>query len=429
MQWLEHERITIVNTVPSLAQLWLAHAPASISLRAMRWVFFAGEPLTEALVRKWRATFSGGGEIINLYGPTETTMVKCFYRVPAEPLPGVQPAGWPMPQTQALVLTDRKRLCGIGEPGGVSCCAHPSGPWATSMPPRKNRIASPRTHSITTRETCCTIRATGADIGPTDYSRILGRLDDQVKIRGVRVEPGEVTAILARHPAVEACVVISRKQKQGETYLAAYVVASREERATAGQLRTYLSQQLPAALVPTAFVFLEQLPLTPSGKVDRNALPEPDGSLSQLGAAYAAPRTPGEEALASIWAQVLGVERVGVHDNFFDLGGHSLLGIRLLALINKTLNVELPLAALFQAPTIEELAATVDREKGSVTAAWSPLVSMRLAGSRPPLFVVPGNVGNVFTDLGDLAQYLGPEQPFYGLQDGAQNPVSVDPNY
>ncbi len=424
LHWLEEERITIAHAVPSLAQFWLAHVPPGVSLRTIRYVFMAGEPLTDTLVHQWRAAFSSGAEIVNLYGPTETTMAKCFYRVPADPLHGVQPTGLSLPQAQALVLTKENRLCGIGEQGEIVIRT----PFRTLGFVNASEEDSKRFVPNPFRDDEGDLLYHTGDRGryrPDGLLEILGRLDDQVKIRGVRVEPGEVTATLARYPAVEACVVVPRKHEQDGTYLAAYVVASESDGPTVGQLRTYLNQHLPAALVPSAFVFLDQLPLTPNGKVDRRALPEPDRTLSQLETAYVAPRTPEEEALSTIWAQVLGVERVGVHDNFFDLGGHSLLGVRLFALINKTLDVDLPLVALFQAPTIEGLATIVHRDKASKADEWSPLVSMRPTGSKPPLFVVPGNLGIVFTDLGHLAQHLGPDQPFYGLQDGPRNPIRV----
>src|SRR5207253_3491888 len=153
----------------------------------------------------------------------------------------------------------------------------------------------------------------------------LGRLDDQVKIRGVRVEPAEVTAILARHPAVESCVVVAKKNERDETYLVAYTVASEHEKATSTQLRSYLIEQLPAAMVPSVFVFLDHLPLTPNGKVDRGALPAPDQSRPELTESFVAPRTADEKLIAGIWGEVLKLKQVGIYDNFFDLGGHSLL--------------------------------------------------------------------------------------------------------
>ena len=119
LSWLDRERISLVHTVPALATAWLSNRRSNISLQSLRWIFFAGEPLTDTLVNQWRKAFPQSGNIANLYGPTETTLVKCFYQVPADPLPGIQPAGWPQPDTQALVLTDEDQLCGMSEPGEI----------------------------------------------------------------------------------------------------------------------------------------------------------------------------------------------------------------------------------------------------------------------------------------------------------------------
>ncbi len=179
-------------------------------------------------------------------------------------------------------------------------------------------------------------------------------------------------------------------------------------------------------MVPATFLFLEALPLTPNGKVDLRALPAPDWSRPELEQEFVAPRTPIEKSLAGIWTQMLGIERVGVHDNFFDLGGHSLLGVRLFAQIRKDFGESLPLAALFQAPTIALQAGHLD-EGGKQQSVFSTcLIVIRSTGSRAPLFFLPGNLGNVFADLGILSRQLGPDQPFYGLQDGMANPIQIE---
>jgi len=194
---------------------------------------------------------------------------------------------------------------------------------------------------------------------PDGTLEIRARLDDQVKIRGVRIEPGEVTATLARHPAVASCFVLARKDELEQAYLVAYAVASKPREVTAGRLRSYLAGQLPAAMVPAVFVFLGSLPLTPNGKVDRKALPPPSESKANLEESFAAPRTPVEETLARIWREVLKKERVGIHDDFFVLGGHSLLATQVISRIRQAFPVELPLRTLFEKPTIEELAMVI----------------------------------------------------------------------
>ena len=353
--WLERERISVLHAVPSLAQSWLANR--KVFLPDLRLVFSMGEPLADALVRQWQVTSLHRAQVVNLYGPTETTLVKCFYRVPSDLRPGVQPAGVPLPQTQALVLGDDNQLCGVNEPGEI-VLRTPFRSLGYVNAPQENHqrfIVNP-------------FRDDGRDLVyfTGDVGRyasdgmldILGRTDDQVKIRGVRIEPAEVAAVLARHPAVESCFVAARKNPQGETALVAYVVASKHG-ATSTKLRSHLGEQLPAAFIPTSLVFLDSLPLSLNGKVDRRALPDPDWAGSERGIAFVEPRNFFEIKLAHIWAEVLKVERVGVYDDFFHRGGHSLLAMQFVARTRAALQIEISLRMLFENPILENLACAI----------------------------------------------------------------------
>ncbi|MFJ3928596.1 condensation domain-containing protein, partial [Streptomyces sp. NPDC090022] len=195
----------------------------------------------------------------------------------------------------------------------------------------------------------------------------LGRADDQVKIRGFRIELGEIETALVRHDLVRETVVIAHQGADGHKRLVAYVVA--DEAIPTADLRAHLARTLPDYMVPALFVPLERLPLTPSGKVDRRALPEPEAPAEQLGTPYTAPRDATEEALAAVWAEVLGVERVGVHDNFFDLGGDSILTIQVVSRARRALGTGLSPRLLFEAPTVAELAAAVAPQEPADTAA------------------------------------------------------------
>jgi amino acid adenylation domain-containing protein len=355
--WLGSAEITVVHAVPSLAQTWLAQAPPDLSLPCLRWVFSAGEPLTDTLVHRWRRVASGCG-VINLYGPTETTMVKCFYRVPDEVLPGIQPVGESLPGSQALVLTADNQLCGVNELGEIVLRTpfRTRGYINSAEAQERQFLANPFRG-----DPGDLVYRTG-DLGryrPDGSLMVLARLDQQVKIRGVRIEPEEVTAVLSRHPRVAACAVIARAE-QDEAILVAYVVAA-GDRASAGELRAFLAERLPAALVPSTFVFLDRLPLTPNGKLDRRALPAPDQSGGEFEQPYVAPRTPIEGLLAGMWADVLGVPRVGVHDDFFGLGGHSLRATQIIARARAAFGIELPLRSLFESPTVAGLSLTVAR--------------------------------------------------------------------
>ena len=207
--------------------------------------------------------------------------------------------------------------------------------------------------------------------------RISGRLDDQVKIRGNRVEPAEVAAVLSQYPEIQRCAVIAREDRNAEKCLVAYVVQKTVD-LQIGALRDFLKQKLPDYMVPAAFVTLDKLPLTPNGKLDRKALPAPS---ERTAAVYVAPRTPLEERLAQIWIELLKLEKAGVHDDFFDSGGHSLLATRLVSRIRRAFDVEVPLRAVFEGPTIAALSRLVyglEQQKlsavdGAVTGPSGPL--------------------------------------------------------
>ncbi|MFP2911744.1 condensation domain-containing protein, partial [Pyxidicoccus sp. 3LFB2] len=198
----------------------------------------------------------------------------------------------------------------------------------------------------------------------------IGRADFQVKVRGFRVEPGEVATALREHPAVREALVVAREDVPGDKRLVAYVVPS--EPVPSESLRAFLQERLPAYMVPSAFVALEALPLTGNGKVDRKALPAPEAPSSE--ASYVAPRTPTEEALASIWAGLLRVEKVGVNEDFFALGGHSLLATQVVSRLRQSFQVELPVRALFEAPTVAALAERVDSARRSASVGQAPAI-------------------------------------------------------
>ncbi|HEY0603612.1 MAG TPA: non-ribosomal peptide synthetase, partial [Herpetosiphonaceae bacterium] len=421
LPWLEREQITILHTVPSLAQSWLAQVPQGVSLRALRWVFSAGEPLTESLVRRWRAAFPEmRGAIVLLYGQTETTLAKCFFQVPDEIPPGVQPVGRTLPQTQALVLSSSGRLCGIGEPGELALRT----PYRTlgyfNAPDEQRRRFVPNPFRDDDHDI---VYLTGdrARYRLDGSLELLGRADDQIKIRGIRVEPAEIQSWIAKHPAVRAAVVLVREDESGEQRLVAYVVGEenqeprtwnlepneQENKGTKEQtetmtplllpqrekglgdegllthggeglsstLRRFLREHLPEYMIPSAFVLLDALPLTPNGKVDRRALPAPDLAASER--AFVAPRTPTEETVARIFGEILQREQVGLDDHFFELGGHSLLATQALSRLREAFGIDLPLRRMFELPTVAELAVAIDRLKQASAPARAPRIASR----------------------------------------------------
>jgi acyl carrier protein len=193
---------------------------------------------------------------------------------------------------------------------------------------------------------------------PDDNVEFLGRVDDQVKIRGFRIEPGEVRAVVAAHGSVRDSFIAVREDSTGEGRLVAYVVPSADRVFSLEELRRWVKTRLPDYMVPSALVLMKALPLTPNGKIDRNALPEPEQVATDR--SYLAPRTPAERIVAEIWAEVLRVERVGVEDNFFDLGGHSLQVTQVIWRMRKAFQQELPIRWLFESPTVAQLAARAE---------------------------------------------------------------------
>jgi amino acid adenylation domain-containing protein len=346
LPWLQEAKITLLHTVPSLALTWIAGAPTNCKLPDLRFVFFSGEALHESLVVRWRSKFPSG-RVVNLYGPTETTMIKFFYEVPTEPDPGVQAAGWPMPETQGLLLDDQGKLCPAGEMGEIfirtpfRTLGYTNAPEEQKLRFIRNPFRDDPSDLLYRTGDRGRYRADGA-------LEILGRLDYQIKIQGIRVEPDEVSAAITKHPKVQSCFVAVRQTTSPEPSLVAYVVGPG---LSAEELREYLSSELPMAMIPSFFQFLECLPLSPNGKVDRNALPAPATAQS-----FVAPRTQMELKLAALWLQVLEVKKVGLDDNFFELGGNSLRLAQLHVNVRKLVHFEFPITKLFQHPTVRMLA-------------------------------------------------------------------------
>ena len=245
---------------------------------------------------------------------------------------------------------------------------------------------------------------------PDGNIEFLGRMDHQVKIRGFRIELGEIESVLNEHPAVKACVVIAREDQPNDKRLVAYTVSAETPPVASGVLREFLRQKLPDYMLPSAFIGLDKLPLTPNGKLDRKALPASDDSRPELEAAYVAPRTPLEQQLAAIFASVLKIDRVGIRDNFFDLGGHSFLVLRVLAEIEKACGRRLSVATLFQAPTVEEIGQILTA--GDSLDDSDVIVPLNPHGTTPPLFSVWMGIA---TELRELCHCLGPDQRLYGI--------------
>ena len=400
---LAHERVTVLNQTPSAFRQLIASDAASGARRdpALRLVIFGGEALDPQELVPWFARYGDEmPQLVNMYGITETTVHVTYRPLSAADAQraGRSVIGARIPDL-ALYVLDPLSLQPLppGVPGelyvgGAGLARGYLGrpdltaerfvpnPWGSGFRVQgsglTDRAPDPRTLNPEPR-----LYKTGdlARYLPDGDLMYLGRIDQQVKLRGYRIELDEIMAVLRSHPAVQSCVVITRADLPGDARLVAYVVPATDDRrrtiddwgdsepssiiyrpsSIVTELRTYLAARLPAYMLPSAFVLLGALPLTPSGKVDRRALPVPDQGWLDQQRSFVAPRTPVEAELARIWAEVLGLAQVSVHDSFFDLGGHSLLATQIFFQLRATFDVELPLSRLFATPTVAELAEAI----------------------------------------------------------------------
>ena len=336
--------------------------PSETPLPNLKWVFNGGEALPAHIAQEWYAHLPQA-RIGNIYGMTESAIYATHYTVPSGELPEVL-IGKPIGNSQAYVFDAHGRPCPVNVAGELCLggIGLTRGYWGRPELTAEKLVPNPYGPAIGTRLYRTGDRARWLSNGQLEY---LGRMDRQVKIRGFRVELGEVEAVLGQHPDIRQAAVILREDRSGEKELVAYAALHDSARATppnSSQLRRFLLDRLPQYMVPAWFVVLHDVPLTPSGKVDRRRLPAPVGSRPELEAVYMAPRTPLEQSLVRLWGDVLGVKQIGVHDNFFHIGGHSILGTQLVSRIRDAFHVDLPLRSLFEAPTIKELSLHVQRE-------------------------------------------------------------------
>ncbi|HEY1376788.1 MAG TPA: thioesterase domain-containing protein, partial [Gemmataceae bacterium] len=371
-----------------------------------------GEALTARHVAFWQA-FAPDTVLVNEYGPTEATVGCCVYRVPAGSRPaGAVPIGRPVANTRLYVLTAGLRPVPPGEPGELFIGG---AGLARGYHDRPDLTAEKFLPDPFGSEPGGRLYRTGDLVRqlPCGDLEFLGRVDRQVKVRGVRIELEEIEAVLAEHPAVRTAAVLAREDGPGERRLVAYVVPRPGRALTAADMRDFLKGRLPEHMVPAALVQVDELPLTPNGKLDVPALPAPGRTHLELPGGFIPARTAAETRMAHLWETVLGIRPVGVRDDFFDLGGDSLLAAGLFAQVHKAFGRDLPAATLLKAPTVERL---VNLLADPTEADSQPaLVPLQPAGSRPPFFCVHG-IGGEILSFGDLARHLGPDQPFYGLQ-------------
>lgn len=397
------QEITHTLCLPSLYMLLLELANPT-QLVSLQTVIVAGEACQPELVRLHYEVLPAA-ELFNEYGPTEATVWSTALRVGVEYSDQPVPIGRPIPNTHNYILDRNNQPVPIGVPGEL-CIAGPGVTTGYLHDPEKT--AQKFFELSFDGEPPKRLYRTGdrARYLPDGNIEFLGRIDQQVKIRGNRVELGEIESVLRSMPGIKDAIVNMQNER-----LAAYVILeSTQVKST--DWREYLSGYLAEYMIPSSFTILEKFPSTPNGKIDRNALPDPPSVERVEG--FVEPRSKTEKVLAEIWMDILEIERVSIHDDFFDVGGNSLLSIRVFGRIADRFDVKMPLSVLFSETTLERLAARIDLEKEHL-GDWSSLVPIQPDGKKTPFFCIHGLTGDIlwFRQLGQL---MAQDQPFYGIQ-------------
>jgi amino acid adenylation domain-containing protein len=422
ISYLRHHAITHATLPPAVLKM------LPVELPALQTLISAGEACSPEIVNRW----VGARRFFNAYGLTETTVWSTIAEVTDSN--GKPSIGRAIANTQVYVLDAHLQPVPIGIPGelyigGVGVArGYLNRPELTAEKfiPNPFSLAEVRTTKDETENLLHSterLYKTGDLVRylPDGNLEFLGRLDRQVKIRGYRIELAEIESLLSQHPEVKEAVVVAREDEPGSQRLVAYVVPnpkSKIQNLKSNDLCRFLTEKLPVYMIPSAFVVLSSLPLTPSGKVDQSALQAL--TIGNLDRSFVAPRTATEATLATLWAKLLHLEQVSIQDNFFELGGNSLLAIHLLEQVNQQFEQNLPLSDLFIAPTVAQFAPLIEKNHRDSHSQdshlpWSPLVPLQSKGSKPPFFCVHPIFGVVLPYY-ELARHLGTEQPFYGLQ-------------
>jgi amino acid adenylation domain-containing protein len=463
LAWMDEQKITAVDLPTAYWHEWVYALPSLTGFNkngsnknsstekvpaTLRLVIVGGEKASPEAYATWHKMVgsvrnASGNNLrnklrwVNTYGPAEASVVATAYEPEQGPNQGPHdeasrslPIGRPVANARVYLLDPDLNPVPVGVPGELHIAGAGVAQGYLNLPEvtREKFVADPFCKDASAR-----MYKTGdlAKYLPSGELEFVGRRDNQVKIRGFRIEPGEIETVLAKHAGVKEAAVVVREDSPGNKRLVGYVVRSEEGSAgkprvlavTEGELRRHIKSHLPEYMVPSEFVFLDAMPLTPNGKINRRALPAMKSNSSanevsaneqanEISADGTSANNSVQAELLKIWEELLGRKPIGLRDNFFDLGGHSLLAARLMHRVKQTMGETLPLAALLQAPTVEQLAEVL---QGDYSRHWSSLVAMQPEGSKPPFFCVHGVGGNVI-GFQKLAWRMRPDYPFYGLQ-------------
>ena len=355
--WLTENEITIYRSVPTVFRPFTSNLTGKERFPKLRLIYLAGEPVYKEDVELYRKHFSDNCIFVNRLGTGEALTFRWYFIDKNIPIKGIHvPVGFAVPDKDVVLLDEVQHEADgarVGEIGVKSCYLSP-GYW--KRPDLTQAAFLPDPDGGDNR-----IYRTG-DIGrmlPDGCLVHLGRKDHQVKIRGYRIEVPEIEMALLDFPGVKEAVVVAREDRPGDQRLVAYLIPARKPSPAVSGLRRFLNEKLPEYMIPSAFVLLDALPLTPNGKVNRLALPPPGGARPELDTSFVAPRTPMEKSLVQIWCEILGLNEVGIHDNFLDLGGHSLQAQQIINRVLAEFHVKVPLRSLLESPTVADMAVVI----------------------------------------------------------------------
>jgi len=414
LRWVGQQRVTVMDLPTAYWHEWVYAMPTLPEKvpTSVRLVIVGGEKASSDAFSTWHKLAGEKVRWVNTYGPAEASVVATAYEPKlerGEQPPAVLPIGRPVANARVYLLDSDLNPVPVGVPGEL----HIGGVGVAQGYLNHPQLTAQKfIRDIFSDDPAARMYKTGdlARYLPNGEIEFVGRRDNQVKIRGFRVEPGEIESVLAKHPGVTDTAIVLRQDSTGNKRLVGYVVRIHEQ-VTESELRSHVQAQLPEYMVPSEFVFLKAMPLTPNGKIDRRMLATLNSEDQAIGSSETV-NDPLQKQLLQIWEQLLDRRGIGIRDNFFELGGHSLLAARLMHRLTQIHGKSLPLAVLLEAPTIEKLAVVL---RGDVSKHWSSLVAIQPEGSKPPFFCVHGVGGNV-VGFQELAKRMKPDFPFYGLQ-------------
>ncbi|VEP16805.1 Amino acid adenylation domain protein [Hyella patelloides LEGE 07179] len=406
---LQEKQIDTMFITTALFNLMSSEVPGAF--KSIKNLLFGGEIANPSLIKKVLEN-SPPKRLLHVYGPTENTTFSCWYEITKNTsFDNSVPIGQAISSTQVYILDNHLQPVPVGIPGEL----YVGGDGLARGYLNRDNLTSEKfiSNPFSNQADACLYK-TGDIVRYLADGNIefLGRIDNQVKIRGFRIELGEVEATLAKYSGIEQSVVVVREDVPGDKRLVAYVLPDRPQQTTTAELRSFLQDKLPNYMVPGIFVMVEEMPLTPNGKIDRSALPAPALTEFQREVTFIAPRDEIEIRLTRIWSKIFGIKQIGLRDNFFELGGHSLLAVRLFAAIEKSFKQRIPLAKIFTAPTIEELADILRQQE--TPNHNSAIVPIQPQGNKTPLFCVHSGYGEILL-YQNLAFRLDPDRPVYGL--------------